>query len=84
LKTFLEIEGSFLKRGYSLPFIMVFPAFRSAEEIADHVGETFKWHLRAASRHPQPLLEGYRDFGRGFTLPDVKKAARDFNILEII
>ncbi|KAJ8429284.1 LOW QUALITY PROTEIN: hypothetical protein Cgig2_016322 [Carnegiea gigantea] len=54
------------------------------EKMADHVSETFKWHLRRASRPRRLLPEDYRDLCPNFTLPDAKEAARDFNIPEIV
>ncbi|KAJ8425245.1 hypothetical protein Cgig2_015852 [Carnegiea gigantea] len=52
--------------------------------MADHVRETFKWHLRATSHPPRPLPEDYRDLCPGFILSDAEEAAHDFNILEIV
>ena len=63
---------------------MTFPPFRDTEEMVDHIRETFKWHLRRASRPPRPLPEDYWDLCPSFTLPDAEEAARDFDIPEII
>ncbi|KAJ8428755.1 hypothetical protein Cgig2_003069 [Carnegiea gigantea] len=49
-----------------------------------HVRETFKWHLRRASRPPRPLSEDYRDLYLSFTLFDAEEAVCDFNIPEIV
>ncbi|KAJ8431098.1 hypothetical protein Cgig2_007514 [Carnegiea gigantea] len=61
-----------------------FLPFCGTEEMANHVRETFKRHLRAASHPPLPLLEDYRDLCLGLTRPNAEEAARDFNIPEII
>ena len=63
---------------------MAFLPFRDTEERADHVKETFKWHLRRASHPPRPLQKDYRDLCPSFTLLDAEEAARYFNILEIV
>ena len=52
--------------------------------MADHVSETFKWHLRKASCPPQLVPVDFQDLCSSFTLPDTEEAAHDFNILEII
>ncbi|KAJ8423714.1 hypothetical protein Cgig2_016465 [Carnegiea gigantea] len=52
-------------------------SLRDTEKMAGHVRDTFKWHLRRASR---PL----RDLHLSFTLSDTEEAVRDFNILEIV
>ncbi|KAJ8424173.1 hypothetical protein Cgig2_003016 [Carnegiea gigantea] len=59
-------------------------AASSPSNDADHVRETFKWHLRRASRPPRPLLEEYQDLCLSFTLPDTEEAAHDFAIPEIV
>jgi len=81
----LRERSKFSKEGASaLFFIMVFPPFRSFEKMVDHVSETFKWHLRGASRPPQSLPKNYHDLCPGFTLSDEEEAARDFNIPKMI
>ncbi|KAJ8441393.1 hypothetical protein Cgig2_009101 [Carnegiea gigantea] len=64
--------------------IMAFPLFRDTKEMADHVGETFKWHLRRASHPPRSLSEDYQDLCPSFALPNVEEAARNFNIPEMV
>ncbi|KAJ8421918.1 hypothetical protein Cgig2_021607 [Carnegiea gigantea] len=54
------------------------------KEMADHVRETFKWHLRTASHPPRPLLKDYRDLCLGLTLSDAEEVACDFDIPEIV
>ena len=80
-----EREISVLERESLLVFpIMAFPPFRDTEEMVYHIRETFKWHLRMASRPPRQLLEVYRDSCSSFTLSDAEEAARYFNIPEIV
>ena len=71
-------------RNFALLFDMAFPPFHDTEEMADHIRETFKWHLRRASHPPRPLLQDFQDLCPSFTLPDADEAARDFNIPKII
>jgi len=52
--------------------------------MADHIRETFKRHLRRASRPSSALPKDYRGLCPSFTLPDVEEAVRDFDIPEII
>ncbi|KAJ8434678.1 hypothetical protein Cgig2_024750 [Carnegiea gigantea] len=52
--------------------------------MTDHIKETFKWHLRGASRPPHPLPEDYWDLCPSFTLSEAAEVAHDFDILEII
>ncbi|KAJ8423526.1 hypothetical protein Cgig2_030021 [Carnegiea gigantea] len=59
--------------------IMAFPPFQETKETANHVRETFKWHLRRALHPPH-----YRDLCWSLALPDVKDAACDFNIQEMV
>ncbi|KAJ8425106.1 hypothetical protein Cgig2_013836 [Carnegiea gigantea] len=54
------------------------------KEMADHVRETFRWHLRGASRPPHPLPKDYQALCPSFALLDVEEAACDFNIPEIV
>ncbi|KAJ8433285.1 hypothetical protein Cgig2_014194 [Carnegiea gigantea] len=65
-------------------FETAFPPFRDTEAMADYIRETFKWHLRRASRPPRLLPEDYRDLCSSFTLPDAEEAACEFDIPEII
>jgi len=52
--------------------------------MVDHVRETFKWHLRKASRPPRPLPKDHWDLCLSFTLTDAEEAAHDFDIPEIV
>ncbi|KAJ8444830.1 hypothetical protein Cgig2_008887 [Carnegiea gigantea] len=52
--------------------------------MANHVGETFRWHMRRALHPLCPLLEDYRDLCPNFTLPDAEEAAHPFNMPEIV
>ncbi|KAJ8421808.1 hypothetical protein Cgig2_016546 [Carnegiea gigantea] len=71
-------------RSYERFLIMVFPYFRSTKEMADHVRETFNWHLRGAVSPPRPLLENYRDLCLDFIISDAEEAAHDFRIPKIV
>ncbi|KAJ8430365.1 hypothetical protein Cgig2_007595 [Carnegiea gigantea] len=64
--------------------IMAFPPLQDTEEMADHVRENFKWHLRRASRPPHLLPEDYLDLCLSFALPNVVEAARDFELPEMV
>ncbi|KAJ8432678.1 hypothetical protein Cgig2_034004 [Carnegiea gigantea] len=46
--------------------------------------ETINWHLRSATRPPQPLPDSYHDWCPYFILPDAEEAARDFRIAELV
>ncbi|KAJ8421392.1 hypothetical protein Cgig2_031917 [Carnegiea gigantea] len=56
----------------------------STEQIADHIRETFKWHLRGPTCPPWPLLDNYHDFCSDLDLVVAAKAAGDFRILEMV
>ncbi|KAJ8425510.1 hypothetical protein Cgig2_024221 [Carnegiea gigantea] len=56
------------ERNSALLFIMAFPPCRDTEEMADHIKETFKWHLRRALRSPRLLPKDYQDLCPSFTL----------------
>jgi len=58
--------------------------FLSTEETALHIFKTFNWRLRRATRLPRSLPDGYRDLCPYFILFDVKDAARDFRIFELL
>jgi len=72
---FIERSGLCRERDSDFSVIMVSPLFRAAQEMVDHITETFKWHLRAASRPPRPLPENYQDFYPDFTLADAEEEA---------
>ncbi|KAJ8441585.1 hypothetical protein Cgig2_023149 [Carnegiea gigantea] len=61
-----------------------FPPFWDTEVMADHIRETFKWHLWRSLCPPHPLPEDYRDLCPSFTLPYAKEVAYNFNIPEIV
>jgi len=63
---------------------MLFPHFLSTEDMADHVRETFNWHLRGPACLSQPLLENYHDLCLGFNLSDAEEAVRNFRIPKMV
>jgi len=78
-----ETDKSSRKSRFAV-LIMAFPPFWDTEDMAYHIRETFKWHLRRSLRPPRPLPEDYRDLCPSFTLPDAEEVAHDFNILTMV
>ncbi|KAJ8421328.1 hypothetical protein Cgig2_012820 [Carnegiea gigantea] len=78
-------RNEFSREKVSAPFsVMVFLYFYSTEQIADHIRETFKWHLRGPTCPLWPLSDNYHDFCSDLDLVVAAKAAGDFRILEMV
>ncbi|KAJ8442977.1 LOW QUALITY PROTEIN: hypothetical protein Cgig2_019550 [Carnegiea gigantea] len=68
----------------SPPFVMAFLPLHDTREMADFVRESFRWHWMTATRPPRPLPDDYRDLCLRFMLSDVKRAALDFELPEMV
>ncbi|KAJ8435881.1 LOW QUALITY PROTEIN: hypothetical protein Cgig2_008421 [Carnegiea gigantea] len=70
-------------RGEDRLAMIVKASISSTEEMADHVRETFWWHLRSISCSSCPLPEDYQELCPRFALSEAEGAARDFSLPEM-
>ncbi|KAJ8433719.1 hypothetical protein Cgig2_004348 [Carnegiea gigantea] len=61
-----------------------FPDVLSTEQAADYVRETFKWHLRGATRPPRPFPTNYHELYTHFDLTAAEEALHDFCITKMV
>ncbi|KAJ8423593.1 hypothetical protein Cgig2_003877 [Carnegiea gigantea] len=72
------------ERVSAIIYIMVFPYFCSTEQPADHIRETFDWHLRGAACPPRPLPENYHDLCPNFDFAVAEEATRNFRFPYVV
>ncbi|KAJ8444806.1 hypothetical protein Cgig2_014995 [Carnegiea gigantea] len=74
------------RRGGALhaPLIMAFPPLHGTKKMADFMREPLRWHWRSATCPPCLLPDDYQDLCPRFTLPDVEKAAVDFEVPKMV